>query len=240
MPNTKTWTVNSANSRHDDLDGETVPLDDVFSNGMAYPGDPAGGPENTVNCQCTLDVNFTSFEDVTNGTNAEYESRRDLMLQKAGPLWDEHNHGNMLKATDYLRQVSGDLSEIPNVPLNPFDADRALGEIKVLDDLFAKAGHEFNAPEVLYRGVDDVGGWFDPQVGATFTDEGYMFATMSPTGVDLFVGDAGWKIECLVQRGTQALAYTRHKAMLFNRGQSWRVIDVDRARRVVRMVAESA
>lgn len=53
---TKTWQVNSLNPReaHAALDGETVAIDDIFSNGMRWPGDPAGGAENNANCQCSL------------------------------------------------------------------------------------------------------------------------------------------------------------------------------------------
>jgi len=52
---TKRWQVNSANPRdeHAAMDGETVGIGDLFSNGMAWPGDPAGGAENNANCKCS-------------------------------------------------------------------------------------------------------------------------------------------------------------------------------------------
>ncbi len=31
-----------------------IPMDEVFSNGLRYPGDPDGPPEETINCNCTL------------------------------------------------------------------------------------------------------------------------------------------------------------------------------------------
>lgn len=56
---TKTWLASGlANSRHADMDGETVKLDENFSNGMAYPGDPTGGAENVANCGCGVDVSW--------------------------------------------------------------------------------------------------------------------------------------------------------------------------------------
>ena len=53
---TKTWQVNSGNPRpeHASMDGETVGLDEYFSNGMRWPGDPMGGAENNSNCKCSV------------------------------------------------------------------------------------------------------------------------------------------------------------------------------------------
>lgn len=39
---------------HAELDGVSVPLDDDFSNGLQYPGDPAGDPEEVYNCRCSM------------------------------------------------------------------------------------------------------------------------------------------------------------------------------------------
>lgn len=52
---TKTWQVNSSNPRdeHAAMDGETVGIGDLFSNGLRWPGDPAGGAENNANCRCS-------------------------------------------------------------------------------------------------------------------------------------------------------------------------------------------
>lgn len=53
---TKTWHVNSANPRssHAAVSGETVPLGQMFSNGLRWPGDRSGGVEETAGCQCSL------------------------------------------------------------------------------------------------------------------------------------------------------------------------------------------
>lgn len=50
----KVWVVTSSNSRHAAVDGETVPLGELFSNGLAYPGDPTGSADETAGCQCLL------------------------------------------------------------------------------------------------------------------------------------------------------------------------------------------
>ena len=40
--------------KHEAIDGEEVPIDHHFSNGLMYPGDPSAGPEETVNCSCSI------------------------------------------------------------------------------------------------------------------------------------------------------------------------------------------
>jgi len=52
---TKTWSVTSANSRHPELDGETVKVFEEFSNGAQYPGDPSLDVGESAGCTCLLD-----------------------------------------------------------------------------------------------------------------------------------------------------------------------------------------
>lgn len=55
---TKTWvTSGSPDSRHADMDGETVPVGKAFSNGAQWPGDPVLGAEGVANCLCGVDIN---------------------------------------------------------------------------------------------------------------------------------------------------------------------------------------
>ena len=53
----KTWRVTSSNPRdaHAAMNGETVGIRDLFSNGMRWPGDPAGGADNNAGCQCSVE-----------------------------------------------------------------------------------------------------------------------------------------------------------------------------------------
>jgi hypothetical protein len=37
-------------------DGEIVPIDDLFSNGLMYPLEPNGEAGNVINCRCTFSV----------------------------------------------------------------------------------------------------------------------------------------------------------------------------------------
>ncbi|QOI67650.1 portal protein [Arthrobacter phage Orcanus] len=56
----KTWRVTSGNPRpeHAAMDGETVRIDEAFSNGLNWPGDPVMGPDEVAGCQCTVDVSI--------------------------------------------------------------------------------------------------------------------------------------------------------------------------------------
>lgn len=55
---TKTWAVNSANPRgsHASMDGETVPVSELFSNGAMWPGDPVLGADGVAGCMCSVIV----------------------------------------------------------------------------------------------------------------------------------------------------------------------------------------
>ena len=53
----KVWETtgdNSVRDTHSYIDGEAQPLDKVFGNGLMYPGDPSGLPEEVINCRCIL------------------------------------------------------------------------------------------------------------------------------------------------------------------------------------------
>lgn len=60
---TKTWVVTSSNPRdsHAAMNGETVPVDDVFSNGLRWPG-ATGDADETAGCMCDLQINFPDSE----------------------------------------------------------------------------------------------------------------------------------------------------------------------------------
>lgn len=54
----KRWITTSGNPRaeHAAMDGEEVPVNDVFSNGAAWPGDGVLSPEESCNCQCQVEI----------------------------------------------------------------------------------------------------------------------------------------------------------------------------------------
>lgn len=57
---TKTWRVNSSNPRasHKRLNGETVDLDDDFSNGLPWPGAMGSDADESAGCRCSIEINL--------------------------------------------------------------------------------------------------------------------------------------------------------------------------------------
>ena len=63
----KEWlSTNDGRTRHSHamLDGAIVDQDKKFENGLMYPGDPSGRPEETWNCRCTLVAKVNGFKKV--------------------------------------------------------------------------------------------------------------------------------------------------------------------------------
>lgn len=60
----KTWRTRSGNPRssHRRMDGETVDLDDLFSNGARWPGDSALRDDERAGCKCAVEIEF-QFDD---------------------------------------------------------------------------------------------------------------------------------------------------------------------------------
>lgn len=56
---TKTWIAGpKPRASHAAMSGETVPLSENFSNGMAWPGDSAGGADEVAGCNCSLQIDI--------------------------------------------------------------------------------------------------------------------------------------------------------------------------------------
>lgn len=69
---------------HIDMDGEHVPVDAVFSNGVSFPGEAGGPPAEVYNCRCTL---IPRLVDVDYSKDNDLRWRRDEDLD--GMSYDE-------------------------------------------------------------------------------------------------------------------------------------------------------
>lgn len=65
---TRTWRTSGTNVRdsHAKCEGEERGVGQAFSNGLLYPGDPSGGPEEVINCNCYLEIEVKETEGDSN------------------------------------------------------------------------------------------------------------------------------------------------------------------------------
>lgn len=73
---------------HQELDGEIVPIDKPFSNGLMCPGDPEGDPEEVYNCRCTMFADLvdypSKFERYVNGKSVGNMTYKEWAAAKKG------------------------------------------------------------------------------------------------------------------------------------------------------------
>lgn len=96
----KTWIAtldDRVRDSHAELDGETVPLEEPFSNGLMYPRDPSGEPAEVYNCRCEIITQIEGFErDVT-----------DLNLRPAEiSSYDEWKREHTGKGADFAASIA--------------------------------------------------------------------------------------------------------------------------------------
>lgn len=94
---------------HASVDGQTIPIGQAFDVGgaqMAYPGDPAGGAKNTVNCRCT--VAFLTPDEYAEVTRSRGPTIDRRVAEAAGIRFALD--GN---AVEFLRAVTTDLVNTP-------------------------------------------------------------------------------------------------------------------------------
>ncbi len=78
-------------SDHQAMDGETVGINDKYSNGMSFVGDPAGGPENIINC--ILPDNSIRVSGLLAASRASYEGTAlELITEKGNRITITPNH----------------------------------------------------------------------------------------------------------------------------------------------------
>ena len=93
---------------HVHVDGEIKELDEKFSNGLRFPGDPSGGAAEVVNCRCALlqrarwavgdsftKMNNVSKEIVDFSDIDNYKQFKKTYLNKANELTKYSKNGNM-------------------------------------------------------------------------------------------------------------------------------------------------
>ena len=85
---------NVTRDSHVDLDGEVVEPDKTFSNGLMYPGDASGRPEEVYNCRCRLTTEYDKYKtDWSNPANRNVTKLGNMSYQE----WkDKHKNKQMV------------------------------------------------------------------------------------------------------------------------------------------------
>ena len=104
----KEWiATNDSRTRHSHaaLDGAIVDQDKKFDNGLMFPGDPNGRPEETWNCRCTVAAKVNGFNKVQyNKSHGLAPTNRD---GKEIIFSDKMQNGKWNESVDIITELSG-------------------------------------------------------------------------------------------------------------------------------------
>lgn len=88
---------------HLKIDGEIKNLDEKFSNGLLYPGDPAGKASEVINCRCTLSQRARWALEWSNQT--KYLGDTDAMSDKQLQIIADKLHISVSELKEYSKQI---------------------------------------------------------------------------------------------------------------------------------------
>ena len=137
----KEWlATNDGRTRHSHatLDGAIVDQDKKFENGLMYPGDPSGRPEEVYNCRCTLVAKVNGFKKV--------------QVQKAMEQ-AELTATEKVRSVETRQQLESELSKITGakIDLTGTDIDLMRENMVQLVSLGEEYGFRFN--EIVSTGA---------------------------------------------------------------------------------------
>ena len=147
---------------HREIDLEVVEVDDNFSNGCEYPGDPIGTPAEVYNCRCTL----IPWLDITKD---EFDGERSSDLH--GMSYDEWKHELSSRQEQEVVETTEQMEETPQELQKPKREEFEFVPATTLQDAeeYAKSlcnEKQFGAIGVSYKGIGlDVANEINKTVG---------------------------------------------------------------------------
>lgn len=139
---------------HREVDGETVGVNENFSNGLEFPGDPGGPPEEVYNCRCTM---------VGVLDKVDHDSSGRFMRLPKGQSYDEWKKGKSEKARKIKKAPAFSYDKFGIIPNRPRRSDFENYE----DFLNARNKYKTDKEEITAK----VSKWFDENYsGKTISD----------------------------------------------------------------------
>lgn len=146
------------------INGEVVPVDRPFNNGLMYPGDPSGPPEEVYNCRCTMEWVDTSGEAGPDGvvrTDAQVDQALDELpgINFLGRPVESSPDDPSRLAENPVSYIGYERSEEVMEAYDrakASDAPRELETVEVEDLLSTQAGiYRQNAHDILHSGLTE-------------------------------------------------------------------------------------
>ena len=195
----KEWlATNDSRTRHSHavLDGAIVDQDKKFDNGLMYPGDPSGRPEEVYNCRCTIVAKVNGFKkaqvqkamaenQATQSTPQPPKTQpQEKITQDEWDVLEDYVSGEGMDINNFLRQRNG-------LSVDDMNASEK-ARLSLMDKAMVKS--ELPKDQTLYRSVD-ASAVFDKStlqkirwgeyadndlqdvVGKTITDKGFLSTT---------------------------------------------------------------
>lgn len=103
---------------HAELDGVSVGLDEEFPNGLQYPGDPAGDPEEVYNCRCSMVrklIGFRRKDGSISEVDIEDEYKPDYFDTNYQPVKESELPENFRKEADQKEEKEVYIPNLDNV-----------------------------------------------------------------------------------------------------------------------------
>ena len=158
----RTWlATNDSRTRHSHavLDGETKPIDAPFSNGLMYPGDPNGRPEEVWNCRCSVSA-------VVKGFKKAQVQKAMAEKQVEAPQASAFTHAKTTaEAEAYAKEHIFSGAYLGKTSYKGIDVDMANGINETLERITQKYGRKLSGIEVVNpktaKGLKALGGSAD-------------------------------------------------------------------------------
>ena len=110
---------------HADIDGESVPADSKFSNGLSYPGEAGGDPAEVYNCRCTMVADVKKYP----SSYKRYDNvSRTTIKNMTYKEWYDAKHSRRHKSAEEF-MWDGNYKGTPNRNYGKADTSDALQEI---------------------------------------------------------------------------------------------------------------